>query len=228
MIAAIGHNNPPDPVDAAVAPFADAIEEAQQWLDGAVVETEGQMQAVDAILKEIRSAATAVAAAQRDATAPLHDAWKAEIARWKPTVDDLDRIKKGLAASVDQFKRKLAAEKEAARRAAYEEAERIRREAERAAMEAAATDIEAQRAAAALKAAALEAEKAASAANKDTVKGLCTVTKYEVTDYSDLLRWMNKHARADLEAAAEEYVRRNFRDGVARPGVRVWTEKEAY
>ena len=30
----IGHNNPPDPIDEALAPYVDAIEEAQNWLDG--------------------------------------------------------------------------------------------------------------------------------------------------------------------------------------------------
>ena len=28
------HNNPPDPIDEALAPYGDAIEEAQNWLDG--------------------------------------------------------------------------------------------------------------------------------------------------------------------------------------------------
>ena len=49
----------------ALAPYGDAISEAENWLDGTKVETEAQMQAVDAILKEIRSASTAVAAPTR-------------------------------------------------------------------------------------------------------------------------------------------------------------------
>lgn len=227
-LATIGHNNPPDPIDEAIAPFGDAITEAENWLDGSPVETEAQMQAVDAILAEIRQAGIAVEEAQKVATAPLHQAWKAEIARWKPTVEDLDRLKKGLAALVNPFKQKLAAEKEAAKRAAYEESARKEREARIALVEADAANIDAQRQAAELQAAALAAKQAASDANRDTVKGLRTVTHFEIADYSDLLRWMNKNAREELEAAAMEYVRRNHKDGVVRPGVRVWTTKEAY
>jgi hypothetical protein len=100
---ALGHNNPPDPIDEALAPFSDAISEAENWLDGEPVENEEQMKAVDAILADIRKAGTALASAQKSSTAPLHDAWKAEIARWKPTVDDIERMKKGLAALVDPF-----------------------------------------------------------------------------------------------------------------------------
>lgn len=227
-IAKIGDNNPPDPIDEAVAPFGDAIAEAENWLDGKPVENEAQMIAVDAILADIRSAGTAIAKAQKDSTAPLHDIWKAEIARWKPTVDDIERLKKGLAALVDPFKRKLAAEKEAIKRAAYEEANRKERAASEAAATADASNIETQREIAAMQADTQAAKQAAADANKDTVKGLRTVTHFEVTNYSDLLRWMNANARDVLDAAALEYVRRNHKDGMARPGVRVWTEKEAY
>lgn len=222
------HNNPPDPIDEAVAPFSDAISEAENWLDGTPVETEAQMKAVDAIIKEIRSARSALDKAKRSETAPLYDAWKAEVARWKPTEDDLDRIQKGLAAAVDGFKRKLAAEKEAARRAAFEEAERKRREAEEAARRAAETDLEAQRAAAEAAREAAQAQKMAQAAQKDTVKGMRTVTRWEVTDTSDLLRWINKNDRSALDTFCDDYARRVHRDGVPRPGLRVWQEKEAF
>ena len=114
--AVVGDNNPPDPLDEAIAPFGDAITEAENWLDGEPVTTEGQMKAVDKLAKDIRSARRALDDAKKSATAPLHDAWKAEIARWKPTEDDLDRIQKGLAALVDGYKRNLAAEKAEAKR----------------------------------------------------------------------------------------------------------------
>ena len=223
----IGHNNPPVDIDDVTAPFAAAIEEAQNWLDGTVVETEAQMQAVDAILREIRSAGVALADAQKVATSPLHDAWKAEIARWKPTVDDLDRIKKGLAAAVDKFKRKLAAEKEAARRAAYELAEKARVEAEQAARKAAETDIEAQREAAVLAQAAMDAQKAAAAANKDTVKGLRTVTLHEVRDMRRLVNWIAANDKPAMAAFAEAYAAKNH-ETIPQEIVRTWKEKAAY
>ena len=39
------HNNPPDPIDEALAPFGDVISEAENWLDGSPVENEAQMKA---------------------------------------------------------------------------------------------------------------------------------------------------------------------------------------
>lgn len=223
----MGHNNPPDPIDEALAPYGDAISEAENWLDGSPVETEDQMKAVDAIIKEIRSAKSDLAKAKKSATAPLHDIWKAELARWKPTEDDIDRRLKGLAAVVDPFKRKLAEEKEAAKRAAYEEARRKEREAEQAARKANASDYEAATEAARLQAEAIEAKKAASAANKDTVKGLRTVTRYAIEDHRAALHWIAGNDRDAITAFIDEYVRRNHKSAQI-DGVKVWQEKEAF
>lgn len=222
-----GHNNPPDPIDEALAPYGDAISEAENWLDGTPVENEDQMKAVDAVIKDIRSAKSDLAKAKKSATAPLHDAWKAEIARWKPTEDDIERRLKGLAAVVDPFKRKLAAEKEAAKRAAYEEARRKEREAEEAASKADVSDYDAATEAARLQAEAVEAKKAASAANKDTVKGLRTVTRYAIEDHRAALHWIAANDRDAVTAFIEEYVRRNHK-AAEIGGVKVWQEKEAY
>lgn len=223
----IGHNNPPDPIDAALAPYSDVISEAENWLDGSPVETEDQMKAVDALIAEIRKCGTDIGKAKKSSTAPLHDAWKAEVARWKPTEDDIERIKKGLAALVDPFKRKLAEAKAEAEREARAEAERKRREAEAAARNADAADIESQRAAAQAQADAEAAQKAAAKASKDTVKGLRTVTRYEITDHKALLHWIAKNRRDDVTAFIDEWARRNHRD-VTADGLRVWQEKEAY
>jgi len=76
--APIGHNSPPDPIDEALAPYGDAISEAENWLDGTPVENEDQMKAVDAVIKDIRAAKSDLVKAKKSATAPLHDAWKAE------------------------------------------------------------------------------------------------------------------------------------------------------
>lgn len=225
--APIGHNSPPDPIDEALAPYGDAISEAENWLDGTPVENEDQMKAVDAVIKDIRAAKSDLAKAKKSATAPLHDAWKAEIARWKPTEDDIERRLKGLAAVVDPFKRKLAAEKEAAKRAAYEEARRKEREAEEAARNADVSDYEAATEAARLQAEAVDAKKAASAANKDTVKGLRTVTRYAIEDHRAALHWIAANDRDAVTAFIEEYVRRNHK-AAEIGGVKVWQEKEAY
>lgn len=186
------------------------------------------MLTVDALIKEIKAARKAVDAAEESEAKPIYDAWKAAKARFKPTVDDLDRIVKGLVSVVDAFKRKLAAEKEAARK----EAERLAWEETRKAQEAArladAGNIEATRAAAAQMEAAEEAQRKAAEAAKDTVKGLRTVTRYEITDHKALLNWIAKNAREDVTAFIEEWARKNHKAFDKADGLRVWQDKEAY
>ena len=222
------HNSPPDPIDEALAPFGDAITEAEGWLDGTAVETEGQMKAVDALIKDMKAAKKAVEAAEESEAKPFYDQWKAAKSRFKPTLDDMDRMVKGLVAAVDVFKRKLAAEKEAARR----EAERKAWEATRAAQEASrladVSNIEAQRAAAAAQAEAEAAQRAASQAGKDTIKGLRTVTRYEITDHHALLHFIAKNHRDDVTAFIEEWARKNHKAVGKVDGLNVWTEKEAF
>lgn len=225
--ATIGHNNPPDPIDEAMAPFDDVIAEAQNWADGHAVETEAQMKAVDALIKEVKRAGKEVGAARDASTKPLHEAWKSEIARWKPTIDDLDRIVKCLVAAVDPFKRKLAAEKAAQERAAWEAANKARREAEEAAARANAADIDDQREIEAARQAAIDAEVAAKAQAKDSVKGMRSVTRYEVADHREALHWIARNDREAVTAFVDEYVRRNHK-AAEIAGVRVWKEKEAF
>jgi hypothetical protein len=221
------HNQPPDAIDEAIAPYSDTIAEAENWLDGSPVENENQMKAVDALIADMRKCGSDLGKAKKSATAPLHDAWKAELARWKPTEDDVERIKKGLAALVDPFKRQLAAEKAEAERKAREEAERKAKEAREAALAAEAADLESQRAAAQAKEDAERAFKDAKRAEKDTVKGLRTVTKYEITDHRDALHWIARNDPDAVTAFVEDYVRRNHRSAKI-VGVHVWQEKVAY
>jgi len=223
----IGHNNPPDPIDEALAPYGDAIEEAQNWLDGQPIENEGQLRATDELLKTIKTAIKDLNAARDEATKPLHEAWKSEIARWKPTQDDLERISKGIVAAQDPFKRALAAKKEAEKRAAWEAAEKARKEAEEAALAAKASDIEAQRDAAQKAALAQRALEDASAKQKDKVKGMRTVHKYEIEDHRAALNWIARNDRHAVTAFIEAYVDKNHKDKTI-DGVRRWDEKEAY
>ena len=226
--AEIGHNNPPEnPIDEAIAPYSDYISESENWLDGQKVETEAQMKAVDVILKEIRSAASDLAKAEKLATAPFYDAWKGEIARWKPEKEDLDRIKKGLAELVNDFKKKLAAEKAEAVRQANLEAAKKRRKAEAAMHKTDPTDIRSQREAEVARLEWEASEKSAQAAKKDTVKGLRKVSRFEIEDYRAALHWIAKNDRCAMTDFIEEYVRRNHKTANI-DGVRSWEEKEAY
>lgn len=225
----IGHNNPPDPIDQITEPFEVSRTEAESWLDGTPVENEGQMKAVDELRKAAREWRLALEAGQKSEAAPLHDAWKAALARWKPTIEDAQRIEKGLVALVDTFKRKLSEEKAEAERIARAAADKARREAEEAARKADAADLEAQREAAAKMEAARAAQAEAVAASKDTVKGLRTVTKYEITDHKALLHWIAQNDREAVTAFIDDYAQKNYKRGArCAPGIRVWDEKEAF
>lgn len=225
--AVIGGNNPPDPIDLALEPYGGILEEAANWQDGATVENDKQLKDTDKLLKELKAARKAVDEARDECTKPLHEAWKSEVARWKPTQDDLDRQVKCLVAAQAPFKAKLTAEKEAARRAAEEEAARKAEEARQAHLKANAASIEEQRKADELLKEAEAAEKAAARAAKDTVKGMRTVQVYKIEDHRAALHWIAKNDREAMTAFIEEYVRRNFK---TRPidGVKVETRKEAF
>ncbi|PWE26736.1 hypothetical protein C4N9_20755 [Pararhodobacter marinus] len=222
----IGGNNPPDPIDEINAAHEAIREEAENWLDGSPVESEDQMKAVDELRKGAREWRMALEAGEKSAAAPLHDAWKAEKARWAPTIEDAKRIEKGLVALVDSFKRALAAQKAEAERKAREEAEAKMRAAQEAARAADAANIEAQREADRLQAEAEAAQKAAARASKDTVKGLRTVTLYEIEDHRAALHWIAQNDRAAMTAFIEEYVRTHHKDR-AIAGVKVWKGKVA-
>lgn len=214
--ATIGDNNPPDPIDEITAPYDDKRANAEIWLDGKAVETEGEMKAVDEARSDMRAWRIGLEAGQKEAASPLYKVYKAELERWKPTIEDAQRIEAGLVAIVDVFKRKLAAEKEAARKAAESEAWAKTRAAEEAARNADASNIAATRAAADAMAEAEAAQRAAMAAQKDTVKGLRTVTKYVTLDPVLLARWLWTNDRA---AQDEFHNDRAKKLGLHLPGV---------
>ncbi|WP_068305875.1 hypothetical protein [Pararhodobacter sp. CCB-MM2] len=224
--AVMGDNLPPDPIDTINAAHEAIREEAENWLDGTPVENEAQMKAVDELRKGARAWRMELEAGEKSAAAPLHDAWKAEKARWAPTIEDAKRIEKALVACVDTFKRKLAAEKAAAERKARAEAEAKVRAAQEAARAADAANIEAQREADRLQREAEAAQREAARASKDTVKGLRTRDMHEIEDHRAALNWIAKNDRDAVTAFIDEYVRRNFRDKPIA-GVRVWKEKVA-
>ena len=226
--AMIGGNNPPDPIDTITAPFEAYRSEAENWLDGEPVENEAQMEAVDALRKQMRQWRLDLEKGQKSATAPLHDAYKAELERWKPTIEDAKRIEGCLVAAVDGFKRKLAAEKADAERQARAEAERKMREAKEAAAKADAADLEAQRAADNAKREAEAAVAAARAAANDTVKGLRNVTRYQITDHRALLNWIARNDRDAVTAFIEDWASKNHKTASAPDGLDVWQEKEAF
>jgi len=223
-----GHNNPPSPIDEISAAYEAEREEAANWLDGEPVENEDQMKAVDQLRASMRQWRLDLERGQKSATAPLYDAYKVELARWKPTIEDAKRIESALVATVDAFKRKLAEQKRAEERAAWEAAEKARREAEEKARAADAANLEQQREAEEAKRAAMDAEKAAQAAKKDQVKGLRTVTRYEITDRRALLHWIAANDKDAMTAFIEEWARKHHKANPAADGLSVWQERVAY
>jgi hypothetical protein len=226
--AKIGHNGPPDALEDLIAKWADTILEVENWLDGAPVENEGQMKAVDALLAAVKDAEGEAKDAKEAEYRPHKLACDAVVTRWKPVLDDFDRMKKGLAAAVTAFKNKLAAEKEAERRKAWEEAEAKRRAAEEAQRTADMADLDARRKADELAAEAREAERQAQAAKKDTVKGLRTYTIPEITDPKACINWIAQNDKPALLEFMTAYVERKTREGVRGiAGVEVRSEKRA-
>lgn len=222
------HNNPPDPLDEAIGTDPEALELADGLLTGDPVENEAQMKAADGVAKRLKALKKAVADAEESEAKPIYDQWKAAKARFKPTLDDLDKQIKGLAAMVSDFKRKLAAEKAEAERKAREEAEAKAAAAAKARAEADVSDIDAQRAA---EEAVRESEEAAKAARiakaQNDVKGLRTVTRYEITDHRAALHDIAANDRDAVTAFIEGYVAKNYRSR-AIAGVRVWEDREAF
>jgi hypothetical protein len=226
-LAKIGHNGPPCPIEEALAPFGDALSEAELWLDGERVEDAGQMAAVDALIKDVKAAIKAAEAGEEAEARPLFKAWKAAKTRWIPTLDDLDRVKDGLIAAVDGFKRAEAEKVAAVERKARAEATAARQAAENAMRQADAANIEATRAAAEAMRVADEAQRQANAAAAQKVKGLRSVMRYTVADTRAALHWIARNDKEAIEAFVAEYARKNHRDAII-DGVNVWTEKEAF
>lgn len=224
-----GHNNPPDPIDVACAPFDGLFSEVENWTDGTPVENDAQMGDVDRLIKEMKSAKTEVGKARDAETKPLHAAWKAEVARWKPTEEGIQRRIDCLVAVVAPYKAEALRKQDEARKAAFAAARKAEDEAREAARKAADGDLESQAEADRHRAEFEAAQKAAQATKNDAVKGTRKVTRFEITGMSDVLRWMNQDVagREALEACASEFVRKNHKTTIIH-GVRTWEEREAF
>ncbi len=227
-----GHNQPPedpkiDPVAEALKEYVDTMAEADNWLDGEKVETEAQMDAVDAILKTIRKAGTAMGKAEKAYVGPRHKAWQDAKALWAKPITDLKNQKTGLAKLVSDFKIKLAKEKEEAARLARIAAKKLEDDAKAAIAAADKGNIEEVREAEAKVEDAKIAKQESSAANKDTVKGLRTVHHHAVDDYKAAINWIATNDKDAIRAFVDEYAKRNHRDSNIS-GVRSWSEKAAF
>ena len=84
----VGHNNPPrtvfDEVD-------DLYLEAQNWLDGAGVDSDEQAEALGMLMDALKSAGRICEAERKEKVAPLDNAKKEIQAVYKPYIDKVDR-----------------------------------------------------------------------------------------------------------------------------------------
>lgn len=228
-IAAMGDNNPPGPVEDLKAKHADVLGEIENWLDGIEVESEGQMSAVDDLIKAIKAIEKEAKAEKDSEYRPYKDGCDSVVLKWRAPLEEFASLRTGLLAVVGPFKQKLADEKEAVKRAAYEEASA----AEIAAKEAAATadmkDIDARRAADKLAAEATEASRSAQAARDDKVKGLRKSYVATITDRKACINWIAVNDKPALEAFMDDYVFKKTRTGFSDiSGVDVQLERRAF
>lgn len=130
QIAAAGHNNPPGPIDGA----REAYKALAEFLNStpAIADADAAKEA-KLFLDRTRLTIKDVEAASKAESAPLHEAWKASLAKYKPAIESLSRLLDELSARLTAYARaeeaKRIAEAEAKRLAALE-AERLAREAE--------------------------------------------------------------------------------------------------
>jgi hypothetical protein len=130
----IGHNNPPEPTpfEAITVHLDDLLIEARNWCDGEPIETQGQADAVNLLIEELRKGQKALDAARKDEAKPFDDG-KAEIqARYNPILKKADIATDACKAALKPFLVALEAHKQAK----ADEARRIAREAQEAAQAA--------------------------------------------------------------------------------------------
>jgi hypothetical protein len=244
-LAAIGHNQPPEPTpfEASVLEVADLCLEGKNWLDGAPATSEVEATAISKLLDLFRQAEKRIDG-RRKAEAEPHDKAKAEIQeRYNVLIGNSKSVKGSIPLAVEACKKALApwleaeearkhAEAIAARKAADEAAERARAAFQAAPVTDLAGRIEAERLAGEAK----QAEALAQDADKDKAAArggaravtLRTIYRAEVTDRRTVLNWFaaNRpdHLAGMLQTAVESLCAANVRNV---PGVTYHEERVA-
>lgn len=217
-------NNPP-PFEAFSLHIEELFNLVSGTTAGAVVTTDEQDAALDALMDDLRKAKKDADEQRAIEKRPHDDAAKEVQARWKPL---LDRCDMGVA----EIKKLLTPYRDAKQRAKDEAARIAREEAEakqRAAQEAlkASDDLEARFAAEEqLK----QAAKLTAVANRidRSAKGLRSVWRAEVTDYKALLRYMMDRRPEAMKAWLADEAQAEVRAGARSiPGVNIVEEKVA-
>jgi hypothetical protein len=210
-------NNPPARETWALH-IEELFHEAQSWLDGAAIETQGQADNVGKLLDALRVAKRDADAARAVEKKPFDDGAREVQAAWKPLIDKCDLAANVAKKALTPWLEKLAEEQRAEAKRLAEEAETARLKAMEA-HRAASTDLTAASAARDLDKAATGALKAAARAEKAKPQatggaraiGLRTSWTAEVTDPVAFGAWLWANRRPDylewLEGMANELAR---------------------
>jgi CRISPR/Cas system CSM-associated protein Csm2 small subunit len=175
-VAAIGHNNPPEPTpfDAISVHVEDLMVEAKNWCDGAAVESQEQADTIARLIDDFRKAYTAADNARKEENKPFDEGKAAVQAKYAPLIADTKGQRGKVVLAIETLKRtlapwlmKLEEEKRAAAEAARREAEEKARAAAEALRQASDTDLAAREEAEAMLAAAEHADADARRAEKD-------------------------------------------------------------
>lgn len=244
MIAAIGHNNPPEvtPFDLSQTEINDLFDEAKLWMDGKPISTQDEADAIATLMRRIQEAAKTADARRVDENKPFDEGKAAVQAKYAPLIADTKAVKGKSVMAVEACKKalspwlaKLEAERlakaEAARKEAAEKAEVARlamqqRDSLEAAAHAEALVLEARKAEA--DARKIETSKS-HAKGEGRAIGLRDYYTPEVTDGLVFARFVWADHRPALlewlEGFAKHLVDSGKRDGI--PGVTVKHERKA-
>lgn len=233
--ATIGGNNPPlTPFESHSANVNDLIDEARNFLDGDLIATQGQADAVGILLDSIRKAKKAADDQRAIEKKPHDDAAKAVQAQWRPLLERCDTAADTAKRALTPWLLELQRQQDEAAKKAREEALAAQEAALKAQREAQASDDLA--AAEKAKASTRDAESAQRIANKAKKAkpnasggarsvGLRTTYRAEVIDYTAFARWVWINRQADMQIALDEIARSEVKGPRDIPGLIVHEDK---
>lgn len=221
----IGHNKPPE--EMATDARAAWLVEAANWLDGTPVETDGQMESVDALLAEIKQIEKHTRGAKEVEFRPAKAIADGISDRFKKILSELDKDKKGLLGLVDTYKRKKHAEAERAQIEAEREAAEKARAAEMAKDMTDYSNLESRDFADDMALEARKAEQQAAAIAKSKPKGMRAYKVVEVTDPAAFWSWMQRNNPQHVQIMLAEAAKQIYKSGQRPDGVEERTEHRA-
>lgn len=230
----IGGNSPPA-FEAFSMALDDVYVEAQNWLDGAKVESQAQADAIGTIMATARQIKKDADAARADEKRPHDEAGKAVQEKWRPLLTRADNIVSAAQKPLTAFMEAEQARQRVAAEEARKEALRLQQEAQEA-RQASAGNLAATEQAEALQKDADRAIKAAGRAEKakpnvagmDRAIGLRPHWEAEVVDRRAALNHFIKRSPERFEALVQQLADEEARGARAPvPGVTFHERKRA-